>query len=173
MVPFGVARTLSPSVVLTRSPIMNLVDGAGGVGVGDGVGEGVGVGVGVGAGAGAGAGAGVGVGVGVGDGVGLGVGDGAGAGAGARSELDEELPPPPPSPPLPPTETLSPTVPLVVPPDAKLATARYFACEIGPRYPTAGTTPFADCHLATAALVMGPKYPVAPPAWVKWPVSFK
>ena len=35
----------------------------------------------------------------------------------------------------------------------------YLAREIAPKYPTAGLTPFADCQLATAALVMGPKKP--------------
>src|SRR3989344_4681143 len=44
-----------------------------------------------------------------------------------------------------------------------LATAEYFAREIAPKYPAAGETALAACHLATAAFVAGPKKVVSLP----------
>src|SRR3989338_6941706 len=54
-----------------------------------------------------------------------------------------------------------------------VATELYFACEIGPKNPTAGDTLLLACHEATAALVAEPKYPVEPPEKVKCPVLVK
>ena len=51
----------------------------------------------------------------------------------------------------------------VVPPVVVIAMLSYLARDIEPKYPTAGETPLADCHAATAVLVIEPKYPVAPP----------
>ncbi|HEY4510223.1 MAG TPA: hypothetical protein VJJ73_00105, partial [Candidatus Paceibacterota bacterium] len=70
-----------------------------------------------------------------------------------------------------PDETVSPVPGVVigpgvgggVPPPPPVAIELYFACDSGPKYPTAGETPFAACHLATADLVNDPKYVVSLP----------
>ena len=45
---------------------------------------------------------------------------------------------------------------VVGPPPVVTASEEYLACEIGPKYPTAGETPFPACHEATAAFVFEP-----------------
>jgi len=64
--------------------------------------------------------------------------------------------------------TTVPGVPATGVPDALLRAAR----EIGPKYPTAGEIPVADCHAARADRVCAPKYPVAP-AGIEYPLLMR